>query len=223
MTEKLEKQIQEVLEKYVTTDALIEITEKLRNVININSSIGQVEEFMIINDQTIRNKPEMPTIEECLFRLELCKEELVEMAEACGSTVLSLFGTNLYNTSESIRHKVEKQRETLKPNLTALLDGLVDQQYVLDGFKLKCGFQHINDDAFEEVHNSNMSKICISKEEAQATVEKYALDGISVQIKEKDNFYLILRTRDNKVLKSINYKPADLYKFISDGLQDIDE
>lgn len=221
MTQKLEKEIQELLEKYVNPDTLIEISNRLLKIIDNNTSIKQVEEFMLTFNQKVRTSPQIPTKEECDFRLELCTEELIEIAEACGSEVLSAFGRKLFHKSQEIHYKVEQNRENIKPNLIALLDGLEDQQYVLDGFKITCGTQSMSKDLFDEIHESNMSKACITQEEAQATTDKYNSEGIPVTFSPKmldgKVIYLITRNSDNKILKSINYKPADLLKVFPVG------
>ena len=56
-----------------------------------------------------------------------------------------------------------------------------------------------------------MSKTCKTKEEAEATLQHYRdkkdTDGYVV---ERGEEYLVYRKGDNKVLKSVNYSPADL-------------
>lgn len=223
MTQKTEKELYEMLDNFqlskndgrITHGDLQLLVEKIMHIIDVNSSMYLVYEFMSTFQQKVRDVSEMPTVEECKFRLELCKEELVEIAEACGSEVLSDFGLNLYKTSEEIRNYVENQRESLQPSLLALLDGFKDLEYVLKGFELTAGMSDISEEAFLEVHNSNMSKACNSLEETNQTIEKYALEGISVNhIISKKN-YLVRRNSDNKILKSINYKPAELGKFLN--------
>jgi hypothetical protein len=55
-----------------------------------------------------------------------------------------------------------------------------------------------------------MSKVCQTKEEALATIEKYVNEGISTQSKKVGDFFVISRMSDNKVLKSVNWKEPDL-------------
>jgi len=44
-------------------------------------------------------------------------------------------------------------------DLVEALDALSDMQYILDGLYLKLGMGDIKDEAFAEVHRSNMSKL----------------------------------------------------------------
>jgi predicted HAD superfamily Cof-like phosphohydrolase len=82
------------------------------------------------------------------------------------------------------------------------------------------------DDAFNLVHESNMSKLCKTEEEAQKTVEDYKKkydDGSSpydtpfyyeeYNHHEKKKYYIVKNQSTDKVLKSINYTPVNLQKF----------
>ena len=56
-----------------------------------------------------------------------------------------------------------------------------------------------------------MSKACLTEAEAQATVAHYAQkDGTLAHIEASDGKFLVFRSNDHKVLKSVNYSPADL-------------
>ena len=66
------------------------------------------------------------------------------------------------------------------------------------------------EEAFNRVHESNMSKFCKTELEAGETVYHYKLKGIYTYYKKVDDLYVVLRVEDNKVLKSINYTPVDL-------------
>jgi hypothetical protein len=68
---------------------------------------------------------------------------------------------------------------------------------------------------FAEIQRSNMSKACNSLQEAEATVEYYRNHkDTEWYIVSKWDQYLVHRTEDNKVLKSINYSPADINNFL---------
>jgi len=73
------------------------------------------------------------------------------------------------------------------------------------------------DEAFDKVHQSNMSKLCTSVEEALETVQKYEEEYKngkspydSPYFYQKDKYYVVKNKSTGKVLKSINYKPVDL-------------
>lgn len=72
--------------------------------------------------------------------------------------------------------------------------------------------------AFNIVHKSNMSKLCISEEEAQKTVEYYKsispdspkyYDSPAYRESKAPGKWIVYNESTSKVLKSINYTPAD--------------
>lgn len=76
------------------------------------------------------------------------------------------------------------------------------------------------DEAFNLVHESNMSKLCKTEEEAHQTVEKYKKDyenGLltydTPYYYKKEKYYVVKNKSTGKVLKSINYTPVDLKMF----------
>jgi hypothetical protein len=80
------------------------------------------------------------------------------------------------------------------------------------------------DNAFLNVHQSNMSKLCTSIEEAEATVksyeEKYKAGSSPYDTpyyyELKPNLYVVKNKSTGKALKSINYTAASPYKFLFD-------
>ena len=63
---------------------------------------------------------------------------------------------------------------------------------------------------FDRVHESNMTKFCSSIEEARATCLKYDLQGVFTYFDKVRDFYVVKRSSDSKVLKSVNYQPVNL-------------
>ena len=102
----------------------------------------------------------------------------------------------------------------LPVNQVEQLDALLDLQYVLSGAVHEHGFGEIFDEAFEEVHSSNMSKACTSWQEAMDTITSYRSQNIPVSLFQNGKLYIIKRDEDAKVLKSIDYKPAQLAQFL---------
>ena len=63
------------------------------------------------------------------------------------------------------------------------------------------------------VHSSNMSKLCVSKEETEQTVEWYKTNEKrydSPNFRENAKGFVIFNESSGKILKNINYKPVDL-------------
>ena len=121
------------------------------------------------------------------------------------------------------------------------LDGYLDSIYVVLGtfHNLEYGFENNNpigyeaelhdtlinlvlameidfpetnyDLAFTEVHNSNMSKSCDTLETVHRTIANRPSENLHHKIHNGKYF---VRNEENKLIKSIDYKPADLTKFI---------
>lgn len=68
--------------------------------------------------------------------------------------------------------------------------------------------------ALDRVHESNMSKFCNTREEAEETVVNYNENYVDSYYKQVGNKYVIYRTSDNKVLKSKYYHRVDLTDLI---------
>jgi predicted HAD superfamily Cof-like phosphohydrolase len=145
-------------------------------------ALQDVSEFHKTFNLPILDKPVIPSKERCELRLSLIEEELQELREA-----------------------IEND------DLVEVADAFCDIQYVLSGAILEFGLGGKFKELFEEVQRSNMSKACNSMEEAIATQKKYKEEqGVDSYVKEQGNEFLVYRSLDSKVLKSVNYSPADI-------------
>jgi len=149
-------------------------------------SLNQVAQFHQTFGAPILAEPTIPSRERCGLRVSLLAEELDELKEAIEAN-----------------------------DLVEIADALCDLQYVLSGAVLEFGLGEKFVDLFNEVQRSNMSKACQSLEEAEYTVKFYqGKDGTEAEIKEENGLWKVFRKSDNKVLKSINYSPADLVSIL---------
>lgn len=149
-------------------------------------SLNQVAQFHQTFGAPILAKPTIPSRERCELRVSLLAEELDELKEAIAAN-----------------------------DLVEIADALCDLQYVLSGAVLEFGLGEKFVDLFNEVQRSNMSKACQSLEEAENTIKFYQdKDGTEAEIKEEKGLWKVYRKSDNKVLKSINYSPADLVSIL---------
>ena len=71
--------------------------------------------------------------------------------------------------------------------------------------------------AFDIVHDNNMSKLCVSEEAAQQSVEHYiknkeklGYDTPSYRKAPDDIHWVVYNQSTKKILKSIDWKPVDL-------------
>ncbi len=126
-------------------------------------------------------------------------------------------------------------------------DAIVDSVYVLMGRLVHLGATGVNDrieisyvidlllhvaknreidfvTCWDEVHSSNMSKVCRNEQELTETIEFYAKQGVEIIGSQKGDFIIAKCAKDvdmagkvvrqGKVLKSVYYRPADLAKLV---------
>ena len=145
--------------------------------------VNEVEEFNETMGKPNNYHPNIPSKKDWMFVYDFIQEELAEYKEACENG-----------------------------NIVEVLDALCDITYVSlgNGVMLHGLKGHIWK-AYKEVQASNMSKSCATKEEAE--------DTVLVRSREQDeechyekvgDRYVVYRSRDNKVMKSINYFRPDL-------------
>lgn len=104
-------------------------------------------------------------------------------------------------------------------NIVEILDALCDITYVsLGNGVMLHGLKDKIQDAYAEVQASNMSKSCETEEEAEETSYRRSGDiGEPCHYEKVGDRYVVYRTRDKKVMKSLNYFRPDLHQFFSDG------
>lgn len=167
------------------------------------TTIEKVEEFhTIFQPETLTNKPQLfLSLERRRLRIKLIYEELYELAIALGC---ESYLNSISRTHEDVVHSNEHI------DMIEAIDALSDIQYVVDGTYLELGLKNLKEEAFDLVHKSNMSKACISEEEAQKTYDYYLLREKETVIVPINDYFVIRRKSDDKTLKSINYQPVDL-------------
>ena len=148
-------------------------------------SLNAVAEFHRTFHAPVLDSPQIPSDARCGLRISLLAEELDELRQAIA-----------------------------EENIVEIADALCDLQYVLSGAILEFGLGEKFNSLFNEVQRSNMSKACLTVEEAEATVAQYTAKGVACHFVESDGKYLVYRDADHKTLKSVNYSPADLVSIL---------
>lgn len=179
---------------------------------NSSDYLEKVKEFMTTFGQPVLDKPTPLPEDRQKLRIALIFEELKEYAEASGQIYHFI---DLCDKASGESHNMTQvhPHPTLV-NQTEQLDALLDLQYVLSGAVHEHGFGEIFNPGFDEVHDSNMSKACQSESEAINTAANYLNQNVSVKYDPFKLPIVIYRAEDNKVLKSIGYKPAQLAQFL---------
>jgi len=105
-------------------------------------------------------------------------------------------------------------------DIVEVLDALCDIAYVsLGNGTMLHGLKDKIWPAYQEVQGSNMSKSCKTEEEAIQTVIKRSEEqGTPCHFEKlEEGRYIVYRTSDRKVMKSINYFKPDLTQFFTTG------
>lgn len=162
---------------------------KKYHIFNEPSALTSVAAFHDVFNLPVLWSPVIPDEKRCNLRVALLQEELDELKTAI-----------------------------LENDIVGVADALSDLQYVLSGAVLEFGLGDKFKSLFDEVQRSNMSKTCKSLEEAKET-QKYYLENKNTEsfIEEREGEYLVFRTADKKVLKSVNYSEADLENIVFDA------
>lgn len=151
--------------------------------------VSEVEEFNAVMGKDWQNRS-TPTIDkkDAEFVINFIQEELDELREA-----------------------VEQE------NIQEILDAILDITYVgLGNGAMVFGLKDKIWEAYQEVQASNLSKICTTLEEAEETVKvRSEQQGEPCHYEKVGDNYVVYRTSDKKVMKSINYFRPDLSKFFN--------
>jgi hypothetical protein len=148
--------------------------------------ISEVEEFNAVMGKPNSYNPVIPDEKEWMFVYNFILEELEEYKHACETN-----------------------------DIVEVLDALCDITYVsLGNGTMLHGLKDKIWPAYQEVQASNLSKACISEEEAQETVRVRSAEQKEPCHYEKvGRYFIVYRTRDRKVMKNINYFRPNLTQF----------
>ena len=148
--------------------------------------INEVQEFNDTFGKPNNYEPTIGNKKEWMFVYDFIQEELAEYKEACE-----------------------------KGDIVEVLDALCDIAYVsLGNGTMLHGLKGHIWKAYKEVQASNMSKSCVDEAEAELTVTQRAKEqGEDCHWEKIRNRYVVYRTRDRKVMKSINYFRPNLKQF----------
>ena len=151
--------------------------------------VNEVEIFNATFGKPNNYVPTIPEKKETDFVYDFCIEEITEYQEACRNG-----------------------------DIVEILDAICDIAYVtLGNATMLHGLKDKIWPAYQEVQASNMSKSCKTEEEATQTVTQRAKEqGEECHFEKVGDYYVVYRTRDRKVMKSINYFRPDLKQFFTE-------
>lgn len=163
--------------------------EKLENKFNSTyvPFVSEVEEFNEVMGKDWQNRKE-PAIDEkdADFVISFIQEELDELKEAVKDE-----------------------------NVIEVLDAILDITYVcLGNGAMVFGLKDKIWKGYQEVQASNLSKVCQTEEEAKETVKVRSEEqGEPCHYEKVGDKFVVYRSSDNKVMKSINYFRPNLKQF----------
>lgn len=151
--------------------------------------VSQVELFNSVFGKPNNYTPTVPPKDEWMFVYNFILEELEEYKDACK-----------------------------KGDIVGILDALCDITYVsLGNGTMLHGLKDRIQDAYEEVQRSNMSKACTTEAEAELTrVRRETEQCEPCHIEKHGEYFIVYRTRDRKVMKSIYYSRPNLVQFFTE-------
>ena len=150
--------------------------------------VSEVEEFNATMGKPNNYSPTIPERKEWEFVYNFILEELEEYKEACENG-----------------------------DIVEVLDALCDITYVsLGNGAMLHGLKDVIPQAYAEVQASNMSKACKTEEEVIETVKVRSEQQREPCHYEKvGEYWVVYRSRDRKVMKSINYFRPNLKQFFN--------
>jgi predicted HAD superfamily Cof-like phosphohydrolase len=150
--------------------------------------VSEVEEFNALMNKPNNYEPTIPEKKEWEFVYNFVLEELEEYKQACENG-----------------------------DIVEILDALCDITYVsLGNATMLHGLKDKIWSAYQEVQASNLSKACKTIKEAEDTVLLRSKEqGEPCHWEKVDDMYIVYRTRDRKVLKSISYFKPNLHQFFT--------
>jgi predicted HAD superfamily Cof-like phosphohydrolase len=150
--------------------------------------VSEVEEFNATMGKPNNYTPNIPDEKEWMFVYNFILEELEEYKHACETG-----------------------------NIVEVLDALCDITYVsLGNGAMLHGLKDKVQEAYAEVQASNMSKACKTEAEAKETVHIRTVEqGMECHYEKQGDYWVVYRTHDRKVMKSINYFKPNLNQFLN--------
>jgi hypothetical protein len=173
-------------------DVLEELNKLNREISEIKETyvpfVSEVEEFNAVMGKPNNYNPVIPDEKEWMFVYNFILEDHEQYKHACETN-----------------------------NIVEVLDALCDITYVsLGNGAMLHGLKYKVWPAYQEVQASNLSKACISEEEAQETVRvRSAEQEEPCHYEQVGKYYIVYRTRDRKVMKNVNYFRPDLTQFLN--------
>ncbi len=173
-------------------------------------------------------KNELENWKDQIIKQEIDKDRLYFVNEV--ETFNAIFG-KLNNKIPTIPEKMERDfiynfileeldeyKEAAEAgDIVEVLDAFCDIMYVLSAGIMAFGLKDKFLAAYNEVQESNLSKSCATEEEADATAKfRAAASGRPCHFEKRGDKYVVYRSEDRKVQKSLSYFAPNLKQFFTE-------
>jgi predicted HAD superfamily Cof-like phosphohydrolase len=150
--------------------------------------VDEVEQFNNVMGKPNNYTPLIPEEKEWKFVYDFILEELNEYKEACENK-----------------------------DIVGVADALGDIMYVLCNGIMLHGMKDKITQVYQEIQLSNMSKVCKTEKEAIETALHRSKElGVETYYEKTNNYWVVYRKSDRKVLKSLSYFPPNLKQFFTE-------
>lgn len=150
--------------------------------------VDEVEHFNNVMGKPNNYTPLIPEEKEWKFVYDFILEELNEYKEACENK-----------------------------DIVSVADALGDIMYVLCNGIMLHGIKDKITQVYQEIQSSNMSKVCKTEKEAIETALYRSKElGVETYYEKTNNYWVVYRKSDKKVLKSLSYFPPNLEQFFTE-------
>ena len=203
---------------------VLDVLEKF----DFRSETEKVAEF-----RTMMNQPNIALVssntvsdEDVYPILAMLFEEYMELVRACGTENLICMLAIMQATCKEIYDEMPAKKDYENEiKLDEIMDAIVDMRYHLANLSLSTGLHEIEAEAFNIVHDNNMTKATQDPNQLEDIQEKYKVTASREKAGVQD-FYVYKCEHDpkgiiprGKVLKPIDYISVNLGKFIREAIK----
>jgi predicted HAD superfamily Cof-like phosphohydrolase len=176
----------------------------------------RISEWLTVAGKESPSEPTFPDNDKFQLALGLILEELFEAAESGPDEQYRNF---ILSVKKEVDKRVMdyKDKERSEGDMIELRDACSDLRVVLGNLIHFAGLNQQYEQDFNDVMDSNFSKFCTTEKEANETVSAY-LNGthpnkkgetIECYHEKVDNYWIVKRKEDGKILKSIYFKDVN--------------
>lgn len=117
----------------------------------------------------------------------------------------------------------EFERRGIEGEVTETIEALCDILNMT--YELGYSLNFDMDCMFREVHRSNMTKVCINREDAEESVRRYKEKGTYAEpeVRVKGQYYLVYDKALNKILKNYQWEEPELTQFMGPAFHNKDQ